>query len=379
MLSNFAVTTNGASVTATAQATLKNNFMSIVGVPTTVVGASSTVVKTGVNLEVALVLDNTNSMNNINPQTGNSAISDLKSSAAKFVDMVLPATQGQYYTKIALVPYGNAVKLGDPVLVTQIRGGTVPGMGTEVQGYTNILLTPYGGGSQISLPVSANCVTERQGSHAYDDSALGTNAGQAPVGYQYGPGGNNCIVVSMQPLTTFEPALHSTIVAMNAGGSTAGQVGITWGWYALSPTVGIWPAASTGASYDKLTTTDLTQRVRKVMVLMTDGEYNSAYCQGVISGPSSLPGSGSNSDHIGCSSTLGDTYVQANAMCAAVKQKGVEVFVITFQLDKSKAQRVALTQNCATDTSHLVDADTTSLDAAFETIANSINSMRITN
>ena len=66
-------------------------------------------------------------------------------------------------------------------------------------------------------------------------------------------------------------------------------------------------------------------------------------------------------------------------MCTAIKQKGVELFVITFQLDKSNAQRVALTQNCATDASHVIDADVTSLDAAFAKIANSIVAMRITN
>lgn len=379
-LTDFTVTTSGRTVTANGTVILTNYFMSIVGNNTTTVGSSSTVDKLGINLEVSMVLDNTNSMNNANPQTGHSAISDLKTSAVKFVDLVMPATQGIYYTKIAAVPYGNSVNLGDPILTTQVRGGVVAGTGNAVQGFANIQFTPFTGGQKISLPVSATCVTERQGIHAYDDTAIGTVASTSPVGYQYGPNGNDCTAVTaMQSLSTSATSLKGVINAMTAGGSTAGQVGIAWGWYALSPTVGIWPVVSTGAGYDKLTTSDLSKKVRKVMVLMTDGEYNSAYCQGVISGPSSLSGSGSQSNQIGCASPLGTAYVQSNAMCAAVKLSGVEVYVITFQLDKTKPLNVALTQNCATDASHVVDADTTSLDSAFAKIANSINNMRISN
>jgi len=129
--------------------------------------------------------------------------------------------------------------------------------------------------------------------------------------------------------------------------------------------------------------------VRKVMILMTDGEYNSAMCNGVITGNdttngsagspyyNSVVGSGSPQDHIGCAPTNGGVYTQATKMCAAIKAAGIEVYVITFQLDKTVAQRVSLATNCATDSSHLIDADTTSLDSAFQAIANQILAMRI--
>ena len=377
-LVDYAVVNNGNTVTATSTAQIPNYFMSIVGNYTTKIGASSTVDKMGINLEVSLVLDNTNSMNSTNPQTGNTAIADLKTSAVKFLDMVMPTTQGLFYTKVAAIPYGNAVNLGTTTLATQARGPIAAGTGAAVAGLANISFTPYTGGSAIQLPASTLCVTERQGVNAYNDSAIDYRVGfGTPVGYQYGPSGNNCLVKPIQALTTVKADLANAINAMVAGGSTAGQNGIAWGWYALSPTVGLWSGTSIPAGYDKLTTTDLTKKVRKVMVMMTDGEYNSAYCNGVISGPSSLTGSGSQSSQIGCASPLGNSYTQSNAMCTAIKNAKIEVFVITFQLDKTNAQRVALTQNCATDASHVIDADTTSLDAAFKKIANSIVAMRI--
>ena len=377
-LSGFAIKNNGTTVTATANVQLHNYFMSMVGYPTTTVAAGSTVSKMGINLEVSLVLDNTGSMNSTNPQTGNSAIADLKTSAVKFVNMVMPATQGLFYTKIAAIPYNNSVNLGTEAVAATARGPTVIGTSTypALSGFQNYKFTSANGILQ-NYP-STTCVTERQGPNAYNDSAFGPVVGLSAVGRFYGPPAyNGCNVTPLQPLTTSAAALNATINAMSAGGSTGGQNGVAWGWYTLSPTVGIWSGASVPAGYDKLTTTDLTQKVRKVMIMMTDAEYNSAYCNGVISAPSSISGSGSQDYQIPCSSPLGNSYVQSTAMCAAIKKSGVEVFVITFQLDKTIPQRVALTQNCATDASHIIDADATSLDAAFLSIANSIISMRI--
>ena len=218
-------------------------------------------------------------------------------------------------------------------------------------------------------------MTERQGTQAYTDAASSTY----PVGLFYGPTGyNDCSVTAMVPLSTSASTLNTAINAMSAGNSTAGQVGIAWGWYALSPTIGIWSGASIPAGYDKLTTTDSTAKVKKVMVLMTDAEYNSAYCNGVISAPSSLSGSGSTSYQIPCSSPLGNSYTQSNAVCSAIKAAGIEVYVITFQLDTTVSQRVALTQNCATDTSHIINAaSSTDLNAAFQSLATSITSLYV--
>jgi len=406
-LSNYAVVDNGQTVTASATVKLTTYFMSVAGVTSMSMNVQSTVQKTGVNIEVSLVLDNTNSMNSVNASTGNTAIADLKTAAQKFVNTVMPATQGTYYTKIAVVPYNNSVNMGSAALAQAARGGylTLPTTTSTLPGWQNYQFAinsslsanwvwsnystkcdnyPSNSTCLRTFPIT-NCVTERTDLiNAYTDAS----AALFPVGRAYQTSSNGCTVTPLVPLSTSASTLNTAISSMTAANSTAGQVGIAWGWYTLSPNIGIWSGASVPASYSKLTATDGT-KVRKVMILMTDGEYNSAMCNGVITGNDttngsagspyyySVVGSGGPIDHIGCAPTNGGVYTQATKMCAAIKAAGIEVYVITFQLDKTVAQRVSLATNCATDSSHLIDADTTSLDSAFQAIANQILAMRI--
>ena len=400
----FAIINSGDSVTATSSVNSSNAFMKIAGIPTTVVGAKSIVKKSGLNLEVSMVLDNTGSMNsNYTDSSGitHVAITDLIDSSKKFIDTVMPAIQGSYYTKIAVIPYNNGVNLGS--LAATARGSIATGTSTTPGSDNYSFTTNYqdswnsnggydngtsnwnqnGGWRQTcshnsssyclrTLPVT-NCVTERTGAAAYTDGPVSSY----PVGRSYLPSGNYCNVQPIVPLSTNATTLKTTIGNMTAGGSTAGQVGIAWGWYTLSPNIGLWSGTSVPAGYDKLTTSDVTQKVKKVMILMTDGEYNSANYNGVITGVPTVSGSGGSLDHINQAPANGSVYTQANSMCSSIKASGVEVFVITFQLNTSIQNRVDLAANCATDANHIINADTTSLDAAFSTIANQIQAMRI--
>ena len=163
---------------------------------------------------------------------------------------------------------------------------------------------------------------------------------------------------------------------MSAANNTVGQVGIEWGWYTLSPNIGLFSGTSVPSGYDKLTSSNYAERVKKIMILMTDGEYNSAYADGVMSGQLNYVNY-TDSNVINKAPDNGDPFTQSKAICSAIKASGVEIYVITFQLDKTKSQRVDLTTSCATDAKHLIDADSTSLDSAFSTIANQLQEMRI--
>ena len=409
----FAIINSGSSVTATSTVNSSNAFMKIVGIPTTVVGAKSIVEKSGINLEVSLVLDNTGSMGSINSKTGNSAIFDLKAAATKFVNQVMPTVQGSYYTKIAAIPYNNSVNLGSSTLADRARGSVISG-GTNtnltpgyqyianpsntgiVPGYQNYSFksvasyidTKRSNGQWRNCPGNdhdlngyclttaaiTNCVSERTGTAAATDDAVSAY----PVGRKYVSGGfNDCSVTPMVPLTTSASDLTTTIGNMSANNWTAGQVGLAWGWYTLSPNIGLFSGTSAPAGYDKLTTTDLTQKVKKIMILMTDGEYNTAYVDGTISNVTSYTSYGSDWNTNPNAPTNGNVYTQSKNVCAAIKASGVEVYVITFQLVKSLSWRVGLVNDCATDAGHIIDADSTSLDDAFSTIANQIQAMRI--
>jgi len=75
---SYSIVDNGNSITGTATIKYTTYFMAVAGYTSMTLTASSTVQKSGINLEVALVVDNTNSMNSVNASTGNTAIADLK-------------------------------------------------------------------------------------------------------------------------------------------------------------------------------------------------------------------------------------------------------------------------------------------------------------
>jgi len=77
------------------------------------VGAHSEVDRSSKNIEVALVLDITGSM-------AGQRLIDLKAAAKDLVDLIVQPVQTPYYSKVALVPYSNAVNPGTHV--TTARG-----------------------------------------------------------------------------------------------------------------------------------------------------------------------------------------------------------------------------------------------------------------
>ena len=89
-----------------------------------------------------------------------------------------------------------------------------------------------------SLFTVSDCVSERTGTHAYDDTAPSS----APLGYVYPASNNPCVTPAMTPLSSDKTALKATIASLVAGGSTAGQLGLAWGWYSIDPNFAyLWP------------------------------------------------------------------------------------------------------------------------------------------
>ncbi|MBS0385234.1 MAG: pilus assembly protein TadG [Proteobacteria bacterium] len=212
------------------------------------------------------------------------------------------------------------------------------------------------------------CASERTGGNAFNDAAPSATY----LGMNYSVGSDNPCPTgnTIVPLTTNTTALNAQINALQAANSTAGHIGTAWGWYMLSPNFSyLWPAASQPAAYNAPSTL-------KIMVLMTDGAYNTSYCNGVISQLSGS-GSGSTSNHINCNSANGDSPTQALALCSAMKAQGVIIYTVGFDLQGDQ-NAISLLTNCATDPSHFYNAATgTDLQSAFQSIANQITQLRI--
>jgi Flp pilus assembly protein TadG len=328
------------------------------------VSVGSEVTRPGNNLEVSLVLDNTGSMLG-------SPMTQLQSAANQLIDLVVSDTQSPYYSKMAIVPYSNSVNAG--TFVNNVRGTAVSGTLTDAVGDTKIKFTPFAGSTQPTFNVSS-CVSERIGTHAFDDASYAT----ANVGWVYPPsdGNNNCISATIQPLTSNKTTLHNEIGTLTAAGSTAGHIGVAWGWYMISPNwASLFPAASQGAAYG-------TPHTIKAMVLMTDGAFNTTYCKGVIAGPTSAAdnGAGNSTDMAACGSPNSDSFTQAQNLCNAMKAapNNVVIYTVAFLHGGTDPQAQAILANCATDASHAyVPTTGASLTAAFQSIAADLNKLRI--
>lgn len=210
------------------------------------------------------------------------------------------------------------------------------------------------------------CVTERTGAQAYTDTAPGT----APVGANYPASSNRCPAATIIPLSTDKAALKAQIDAYTAAGSTAGQIGITWGWYMVSPSfASLWPVASQPAAYG-------TPELLKVVVIMTDGEFNSPYCNGVIA-RNAGSGSGDAADKINCDATNGQGSTQALQTCTAMKNAGVVVYTVGLGI-ASGGDAETLLKGCATSSDHLyLPSSGAALKDAFSAIGRDIMKLRL--
>jgi hypothetical protein len=328
------------------------------------------VTRAGNNLEVALVLDNSTSM-------AGASLTSLQSAAKSLVDLVVSDTQTPYYSKVSIIPYGNGVNVG--TYAAAARGAVLASTDANCTGGANGLGCPsYSyhnpSGTKKTLAVST-CVSERTGTEAYTDASPST----APVGWNYpaAASGNPCITAQMAPLSSDKTAIKTSIDNLTACCSTGGHIGIAWGWYTISPN---WNAVFTGTSAPAAYTAPHTL---KALVLMTDGEYNSVYCGGVIAkmgANSSSTGSGSDNDHNNCFGTNGkDAYAQAQSLCTAMKAAPNNVIIYTVGLNVLGTPAAAdLVNKCATDAAHVyLPKDGASLQVAFQQIGASLQQLRL--
>lgn len=226
----------------------------------------------------------------------------------------------------------------------------------------------------------SNCVTERVSAHQYDNAAPG--AGQW-VGRNYpSPSGGlwACPSIQIVPLTSDKDILHDLADSLAVTGSTAGQIGLAWAWYALSTTFNsVW--ADDREPGDPEDNTDLV----KVVILMTDGAFNTAYCNGVTS-QNYAYNAWSNQEAINCNATNGDPFDQAEALCEAIKfgpdgeeGGGDDIILYTVAFDLGNDQdAIDLMEDCATDASHAYTPENgDDLSDDFQDIGQNISALRL--
>ena len=209
------------------------------------------------------------------------------------------------------------------------------------------------------------CVSERTGANAYTE----TSPSSARVGRNYPAASNPCPKFEILPLSSNKNTIKNLIADLEVSSSTAGQIGLAWGWYAISPNFnGLW-SGPTAAQYD-------TEKTLKAVIMMTDGEFNTPYCGGVIARDAGL-GSGSGADHIVCNATQGDPFAQSAALCSAMKAQNVVVYTVGFGIAPG-GNAARILNDCATGPQYaFLPSSGDDLSEAFAAIGRDITNLRI--
>lgn len=221
---------------------------------------------------------------------------------------------------------------------------------------TNYLCEYYrftkSGGGTATYRVTT-CVSERA-TDTYSEVPPSTTL----MGAVYTSAGACDLDQTITPLTTDRDVLHAEAEKMDDHGNTAGHLGTAWAWYLLSPDWGyLWDdEESVPVDYDY-------DNLLKIAIIMTDGVYNQQYCNGVISSA------------INCTSPDTSTN-QARALCAEMKEAGIIVYTVGFNVSGSSAETTMTT--CATDASKAFLPETgEELVEDFRTIGQQISDLRL--
>jgi Flp pilus assembly protein TadG len=270
-------------------------------------------------VELAMVLDITGSM--CQPC---SKIDGLKAAAREAVANLINPSIPHGYSRVALLPYSAAVNAGS-------YAATVSG-GASTDG----------------------CVVERQGAHTVDDHEATGSHVLGVSSHAHNPK-YSCPSAPILPLTADRATLESRIDSLTAGGWTAGHIGLAWGWYMLSERwKDLWPTESRPRQHDP--------NVIKVVLMMTDGEFNTSY----------HPGGGFNSSDV---NQPNSSPHQAKRLCDNMKSENVIVYSVAFQ---APPMAESLLRDCATSSSHYFPASSnTELFTAFRTISERLAALRL--
>lgn len=194
-------------------------------------------------------------------------------------------------------------------------------------------------GQSFDASVTKTCVSERAGGAAWKDDG-------PEIGKWVGDKASSCPNSSIMPLTYDRSAFDAGIDSLTAGGWTAGHLGVAWAWYLISPDWdSIWPAASEPHDYTE-------PNVLKAVILMTDGQFNTAYESG-----------------------MGNSNEQAKKLCKEMRDEGVLVYAVAFQAPTSAKNTL---KNCTGDDDRFFDAaNGDELKAAYRTIASQLSALSL--
>lgn len=353
-LQTLVVDRTARTVEATARANIDLAFPLFGAEKTRDVAATTAALYSDRRIEVAMMLDVTGSM-------AGQKIRDLQNAAKNAVGSFLRNQKpGQDRVRISIVPYANSVNAG------ALAASSVY---VERNASERVQAPSNTAPRAVSASRPDNCATERKGDFRYSDA--GPNASMINRDFLIDDfirryDGNDprrtCPSVAVVPLTSDARTLHTAIDGFKAVGGTGGHIGVQWTWYMLSERwANVLPA--------KARPMKPSDDVRKYAILMTDGEFNLSYFD--------ARSTSEIYDRRGKAATRNE----AKILCREMRAQGIEIFTIGFQLQDANA-RETMSACASPDTGrirHFYDtANGAELDAAFQEIANNIETLALT-
>ncbi|TDR88229.1 pilus assembly protein [Enterovirga rhinocerotis] len=237
----------GSAVTVRATGTSDSAFMQLLGIASTPIGASSQALWSTKRIEIALVLDNTGSMND--RESGKHKIEELINAAKEFVSEAKRKAVDNDSIKISIVPFDTEVRV-DPDANRNATWFRFVDSSTVRANWTGYLI-------------------DRFGSYAGTDSPVTGEASKHPALKSTREGGSLPTITPLASVKTNSADMIARIEAMKPRGLTNIGLGVTWGLATLSAS-----APFSEASGER--------HVERYMIVFTDGDNTAYHKDGVL-------------------------------------------------------------------------------------------------
>lgn len=366
---------DGDALTLSATAEVPTRIMKVAGFNSLTVSASSVINRMVRQMELALVMDNTGSMDS------GDKIGAMKSAASDLVKIVFGSSETHPNLWVSLIPYTATVNVG-PQHTSWLAAGdgvfdTVnKPFGTET--WKGCVMARKDGYDKTDDPPSVRAFTSYLYASASDNVWPPVHSAQSYGNNGTGPNlGCGPAISSLMQKKTDVLAAISDMDAWYRGGTT-GNLGLVWGWRTLSPRWrGLWGGSTPDTmplNYDDVSD--------KVVVILTDGQ-NQFY--------DNPPAGPDKSDYTaydrlgkfdgGKYATLSDARKELDkrmaSICEAMKADGIIIYTITFGSTPDSAAET-LFRNCATKPEYYFDSPTNDqLATVFKTIGLQLSNLRI--
>ena len=301
-------TTSGSQLVLNGSATVDTNFLSVLGIDTIHIAASTTSTWGNTRLRVALVLDNTGSM------ASSGKITALKTASQNLLTQLKSAAVTADDVYVSVIPFGKDVNV-DPsnVNASWLRWDLWEEVNGKCSNTTYKTKSTCTSHSKVWTPAAHStwngCVTDRDQNFDTTNGAPVAGATLYPT-EQY----SSC-AVSLIGLSNNWTTLSSKIDAMQPNGNTNQAIGLQMGWQSLTAAPFSVPALDPDYKYNQ------------VIILLSDGLNTE--------------------DRWYTTASSIDTRQQK--ACDNIKAAGITIY--TVQVNTGSDPTSTLLKNCASDTS----------------------------